>query len=216
MAPNVKTARAYNATLRQELAQVTRQRILDAARRLLVEGIYSTVTMHDIAREAGVAYQTLYAVFRSKLLLADAIIAADWPHIARALQLLDNVRDAPDPESWFGTLATMSRRIYEPCADLMRFLRESGDADLLGRYRQVEGGRHAQLEPLRGLLEQSPRLQPGVTAAEAVDLVWSLTGPNQYIELVFERGWTPDRYEAWLSGALRALVLGSEAGAGTR
>ena len=207
MAPNVKKRRAYNASLRQELAQVTRQRILEAARRLLVEGIYSTVTMEDIARAAGVAYQTLYAVFRSKLLLADAIIAADWPQIASALQLLDTVRDSRDPDAWFHTLATMSRRIYEPCADLMRFLRESGDPELLGRYRQVEGGRHAQLQPLGRLLEQSPRLRPGLTAAEAVDLVWSLTGPNEYIELVFERGWTPDRYEAWLSGALGALVL---------
>ena len=63
MAKVVKLKRNYNASLRQEQAQMTRQRILDAARRLLIKGTYSSVTMEDIAQEAGVAYQTVYAVF---------------------------------------------------------------------------------------------------------------------------------------------------------
>jgi hypothetical protein len=42
---------------------------------------------------------------------------------------------------------------------------------------------------------------------EAIDLIWSVTGPESFIELVFERGWTPDRYESWLADALQLLVL---------
>ena len=70
MAPAVKRKRTYNVSLRQEQAQMTRQRILEAARRLLSKGTYSSVTMEEIAKEAGVAYQTVYAVFGSKLKLA--------------------------------------------------------------------------------------------------------------------------------------------------
>ena len=168
------------------MAQLTRQRILDAGRRLLAEGIYSQVTMEEIAREAGVAYQTLYAVFRTKLRMAEAIIAAGLPHIAAALQLLDDLRDCRDPEVWLTTLATMARRIFEPCADLDRFMRESGDPDLLA---------------------QSARRLPSLTADEAIDLVWALTGVDFYTQLVFDRGWTPDRYEAWLRDSLVSMVL---------
>ena len=66
MTKAVKRKRNYNASFRQEQAQMTRQRILDAARRLLTRGTYTTVTMEDIAKEAGVAYQTVYAVFGTK------------------------------------------------------------------------------------------------------------------------------------------------------
>ena len=201
----VKPKRAYNATFRQEQAQLTRQRILGAARRLLVEGVYSRITMEEIARHAGVAYQTLYAVFRTKLRLAEAIIAEDWPLIASALQMLDEARTSADPDVWLAVIPAMSRRIYEPCADLMRFLRESGDVDLLGQYRNVEQGRYAQLQPLVTLLDGSSRLKRGMTAREAIDVIWSLSGPDHYIQLVFERGWTPDRYQAWLAESLSSL-----------
>jgi len=207
VAKAVKPKRAYNATLRQELAQVTRQRILDAARRLLAQGIYSEVTLGEIAQEAGVAHQTLYAIFRTKPRLAEAIVAEGWPHIAAAVQLLENVRESPDPELWLATVATMSRRIYEPCIDLERFLRESGDAQLLDRYRQARHRRYERLNLLRGLLEKSPRLRPGLTADEAVDVIWSVSGPENYIEFVFERGWSSDRYESWLADALQMLIL---------
>ena len=189
------------------MAQLTRQRILDAGRRLLAEGIYSQVTMEEIAREAGVAYQTLYAVFRTKLRLAEAIIAAGLPHIAAALQLLDDLRDCRDPEVWLTTLATMARRIFEPCADLDRFMRESGDPDLLARFREVQSIRHNRLLELRDLLAQSARRLPSLTADEAIDLVWALTGVDFYTQLVFDRGWTPDRYEAWLRDSLVSMVL---------
>lgn len=207
MSPEVKPRRAYNTSLRQEQAQLTRERILDAARRLLLQGVYSQVTMEEIAREAGVAYQTLYAVFRTKLRLAEAIVDAGWPHVAAAVQLLEAASQSSDPDVWLTTVATMSRRIYEPCADLERFLRESGDASLLGRYRQARQSRYQRLQALRPILESGDRLRPELTPAEAVDMIWSLTGPENYVELVFERGWTPERYEAWLADGLRRLVL---------
>lgn len=207
MPRDVKEKRPYNATLRQQLAQVTRERILDAARRLMGEGVYSGVTMEDIAGEAGVAYPTLYSIFRTKLRLAEAVVDEGWPHIAAALQLLDEVRDSSDPDVWLATLATMSRRIYEPCVDLERFLRESGDAVLLARYRAVRQRRYERLQPLRQVLMVSPRLRAELTPAEAVDMIWSVTGPESYVELVFERGWSADRYESWLTDALRLLVL---------
>jgi len=60
-------------TLRDEHAQVTRQRIADAARRLFLRSGYAATTLVEIAVEAGVAVQTVYAVFGSKAGILDAL-----------------------------------------------------------------------------------------------------------------------------------------------
>src|SRR2546425_9125082 len=100
MAPRVKNKRAYNVGLRQEKAQATRLRIIDAARRLLVEGTYSTVTIDEIAKEAGVAYQTVYATFGTKMRLAQAMIDGGFSHVEEAVKPLQAAGGPVDPETW--------------------------------------------------------------------------------------------------------------------
>jgi len=188
---------------------MTRRRILDAARRVLVSGTYSSVTMDDIAKEAGVAYQTVYAIFGTKQRLAQEIMEAGFPHVAEALKLFDPLRRSVDPELHLRTVARVHRLIYEPCADLLRFMRESGDPVLLAHYRTREKQRFNGLTQ-RGLpatLEKSGRLRVGISGSEAVVMVWSLGGPDPFIQLVFERGWAPSRYEEWLGDATINMLL---------
>lgn len=207
MAPKVKPRRSYNPTLRQEQAQLTRSRILDAARRLLLNGSYSQVTIEDIAREAKVAHQTVYAIFGTKLGLAQAMVDAGWPHIDEALKLMDVARASTEPGAWIRTMASLHRRIFEPCADLDRFIRESGDPDLLARARQNEQRRLDRVRELIPILERSGRLRPSISVDEAVAVAWTMFGPDYYVQLVFERGWSPDRYEEWITNALTDLIL---------
>ena len=214
MVKAVNSRRAYNGALRKEQAQLTRGRILDAARRLLMSGTYSSVTMEDIAREAGVAYQTVYGIFGTKLRLAQGLIETGFPHVADALKLFDELGPSDDPELWLRTGAHVNRLIYELCADLLRFMRESGDSGLLARYRDREE------ERLRGMirygvparLERSGRLRAGISPSEAVAVIWALSGPDQYTQLVFGRGWTPSRYEQWLGDSMIRTLLQPEVG----
>jgi AcrR family transcriptional regulator len=209
MVTGVKTTRTYSGALRRDQAQMTRLRILDAARRLLLSGTYSSVTIEDIAKEAGVAYQTVYAIFGTKLRLANGLVEMGFPHVADALKLLEPLRQSDDPELGLRTGARVSRLIYELCADLLRFMRESGDPDLLAHYRKREEQRLTDMTQfgLTRLLERSGRLRAGISASEAVAVIWSLTGPDQYTQLVFDRGWTQSRYEEWLAEALINMLL---------
>jgi AcrR family transcriptional regulator len=201
-----ESKRKYNTSLRQELAQVTRQRILDAARRLLVKGSYSSVTMDDIAVEAGVAYQTVYSVFGTKLQLAHAMIDSGL-HVEGLDDLIAQSRESSDPEVGCRTGAQIVRRINEPCADLVRFMRESGDPDLLKRHHEMEARRFSEVGFVPQRLESSGRLRPNLSASEAHDVIWAMSSPDWYIQLVFQRGWTPARYEEWLGDALINLLL---------
>jgi AcrR family transcriptional regulator len=209
MVKAVKATRTYNGAFRKEQAQMTRGRILDAGRRLLVSGTYSSVTMEDIAKEAGVAYQTVYAIFGTKLRLAQGIIEVGFPHVADALRLFDDLSESAAPELGLRTSARVNRLIYEICADLLRFMQESGDPGLLARYREREEQRFMAMIQfgVPAMLESSGRLRAGISASEAVAAIWALSGPDQYTQLVFQRGWTPSRYEEWLGEATINMLL---------
>jgi AcrR family transcriptional regulator len=206
MGKAVKQKRPYKASLRREQAQMTRSRILEAARQRLARGTYSSVTMEDIAREAGVSYQTVYSVFGTKLGLAEEIIRVGF-HFEAVEELAAQLRESTDPEVWLRGTAQISRRIQETCADLLRFMRESGDPQLLARYHQHQELRLTQEGFLPGALERSGRLRAGLSKGEALAVIWAMTGPDVFAMLVFERGMTPSRYEEWLGTALISLLL---------
>ena len=79
--------RTYDTTRRQAQSAETRQRILGAARRLILERGYRATKIADIATEAGVNVDTVYAlVGRKPVLLRElieqAIAGTDHPVIA--------------------------------------------------------------------------------------------------------------------------------------
>lgn len=69
--------RPYSSQLRAEQVQETRARILDATVKVMAAGIAS-VSIPDVAREAGVSVPTVYRHFGTK----QALLAAVYPHLA--------------------------------------------------------------------------------------------------------------------------------------
>jgi hypothetical protein len=52
-------------------------------------------------------------------------------------------------------------------------------------------------------------LRSGLTVEEMADVVWATNSAEFYHLLVEERGWTPDRYEAWLADSWARLFIAS-------
>lgn len=207
MGAPVKGTRPYRTALREEQAQLTRHRIMEIARRLFVQRGYTQVTMQEVAREAGVAYQTVFSQFRSKLQLALELCSSELLHAGGAVAVLREARDAGDPEACLRLVGAFARRLYEPCAEVLRFMRESGDPDLISRYREIGVRRLQLLSELAPQLEQTGRLRPGLSGGQGIDLVWAMAGPEVYEGLVLDRGWTPQQFEDWLGGAVAELIL---------
>ena len=74
MAKTRKPKRKYNSTRRQEQARETRRHVIEAARQLFIENGYAGATIDAIAREAGVAPETIFATFGSKRAILAAVI----------------------------------------------------------------------------------------------------------------------------------------------
>lgn len=50
--------------------------------------------------------------------------------------------------------------------------------------------------------------RPGLTEAEAADVLWTLTAPELVDRLTRRRGWSPDRFEAWPARTMADALVG--------
>jgi len=202
----VKRRRAYASRLRAAQAQQTRRRVAEAARSLFLTRGYTAVTMADIADEADVAYQTVYAAFGSKLSLTREIIWTTF-EVAGIDELLDVAKVSSDPEGGLRSGARITRLVNERLAGLLRFLQESGDPDLLAEHRKVQTRRREQQSEIADQLLEAGRLREGLTRDHALDILWVLTGSHIYEDLVTGVGWTPNQYEIWLGDTLISQLI---------
>lgn len=201
--------RAYESPTRQRQADETRRKIASAARQLLVDVGYAGMTIPAVARAAGVAVPTVYAIFGSKKgIVAELLDEARFGDGYQAL--IGEVRRVTDPIAMLDFPPRFARQIYEaeiPVEDLLR-----GAGMVAPELAAVEDERNCQRYDSQLMvieaLEKAKLLRPGLDRDDARAVLWSLTSREMFRMLVRERGWTADAYEAWLAGALRRELLG--------
>jgi AcrR family transcriptional regulator len=191
-------------TLRDEQAAVTRRRIGDAARRLFNERGYGATTLQAIAAEAGVAVQTVYAVYRSKAGILRSLRSAVASH-PEADELYEAAIRAASAADRLELFARSIRRRWEWGADVVRIYAEAASTDpaLRQELGHVLSRRREGIGRLAATLEGALRRD----VSDAASILDALTLPDVYAELVGVDGWTPDQYETWLARTLRDQLL---------
>ena len=208
--------RTYDSALRREQAAVTQQRVLAAARQLLLERGYAATTMVDIAAAAGVAVQTVYSTGGGKGALAkwvyDVTLAGDTEPVSLADRPDMRALFAdPDPRAKVARYARLSRQIYTRLGAIARVLRAgaaAGDHDLQTLVATTARERLVGTARLANHLAQAGALRPGLTVERAGHRLWALTAPELADGLTLECGWTLDELEAWLDDAMAHALLG--------
>ncbi len=89
-----------------------RERLIESARELALEGGYAAVTMHDVADRAGVARATVYRYFATKDHLLTEVAAA-WAH--RAIDDIDELAIGDTPLERLTAL--LERIVYVAAAE---------------------------------------------------------------------------------------------------
>lgn len=198
------------STYRQMQAQMTRDRIVAAARQLMAERGWAGATIDAIAEQAGVATQTVYTAFGNKRSIVDAM-RQTMLRDSKIPELMSQAAAEPDPTRRLELWAKLIRQQMETSYDVIAIHRQAARADpeFAAEYRKVLDNRaNTFAEFIRGIRSG---LGPGLDAPTAADLLWALSNEELYRELVAERGWSHDRYEGWLARTLVAQLIESPA-----
>ena len=191
-------------SLREEQASATRLRIADAARRLFAEQGYSTTSLAEVARAAGVAPRTVYTVFGTKREILSAICEA-WLEDARARERAQEVLALADPRDRVHGAGAWLAALYAAGFDVVQVLDSAVDEDGQTRrlLRAKLAGRNRVMDAMMASVQELLR----VPLAEAQALFRAMAAPGVYQSLVVEAGWSPERFGTWLGDLLVRELL---------
>lgn len=193
---------------RAEYAEATRQAILTAACALFVERGYAGTTVEDIAAAARVAPATVYAVGGGKKgLLASTIAAAT--SAAGVQEAYATISAHPDADGLLRWIVHETRRRFELWSDLMRVAMEAAPREpaAAAAVELARASLRGGLALTAARLADLGRLRPDVDVEQATDVLWFHLGNAAYSSLSVDNGWSLDRAEEWLLGALRRALL---------
>ena len=202
-------------TLREERADLTRRRIIGAARALFASKGYGATTLAEIAAGAGVAVQTVYAVYRSKAGVL-AALREGVVHDAEAERLFKAAVAEPSGTRKLELFASSIRTRWEHSHDVVAIHAAAAATDprLRGDLEIVLGRRRGGI--LRFSQTLKPQLRRDVDVGRAAAIIDALTLPEIYAELVNAQRWTPATFELWLAETLKHQVLRAPPGAAAR
>ena len=186
--------RKYEQRLRAEAAEETRRRILDTVYDRLRQAPTEPVSVDEVARTAGVARSTVYVIYGSRAGLFDAL-GADLLLRGGFDRLLEAVGHPDAREGLRGGIRG-GVSMYAAHRDVLRVLFSMAllDADAVGgAVQRMEDGRAGGMAFLAERLAGQGVLRPGVSPAEAADLLWLLTSFDSFDLLHTGRSLSLDR-----------------------
>ncbi len=204
---DVKQTRSYDTSRRQEQARQNRTRVIDAAERLFLRDGYRVTTVTTIAASAGVSPDMIYKSFGGKPGLVrsirDRALEGEGPvpaeHRSDELQAQET-----DPqeiiEGWGAFVAEIAPR----AAPILLLIRDvaATDTEVRALREEMDTDRLRRMTVNARRLGDAGHLRPGITLAQAADVLWTYSSPELYELLVLRRGWTPKRYGRFVADAM--------------
>jgi len=202
--------RKYYSPRREAQALQTRKAILDAAFVIFSRRGYEATTIESIANEANVSPETVYAIFKNKFNLLDALVnrsvgAYDRPlKLSFANQLPKT--SSTQSDTLIDIFAIEITNLLDSFSELLVIIRNAGNTDtnikemydsLLLNWRNS----------VKSLLNQSfsgDDEYPDVASDESlIDAIWALSSWDVYHLLIYNRYWSKSAYRTWLSESIK-------------
>ncbi len=207
--------REYDSTRRQAQANETRRQILEAARKLFMERGYAGATVEAIAAEAGVAAQTIYAIFKNKKRILVSLM-----NVLSANGIEDNTpmpeRAGPQAVSQEHDQRRQLQMFAQVVADNLAQVAVVSEimVDAAKTERDVDRIlqrlSNQRLEHMKFAVQQIAPNGPfreKINQAYATDIIWTLTSPEIFLLLTRDRGWSKEKYAQWLADTLARVLL---------
>ena len=197
-------------------AEATLHTIVQTATRLFVQQGYAPTTITQIARESGVAVQTIYNSAGSKGQLLSRVLdfAAAGSESPRPVPsfMRERAEAEPDPRKVIALLVEFWREALERTAPIFEVIRQAAaiDPEIAALQNRRDQQRLANYAIAGKMLADRGHLRPELTPEGAAAIIFSLGHPESYRMLVGRSGWSIDRWSAWITAALCSALLDPE------
>jgi TetR/AcrR family transcriptional regulator, regulator of autoinduction and epiphytic fitness len=214
MVKQIPLKRKYNSSRREFQSRQTRLLIAEAARILFLERGYAGATINAIARQAGVAQETVYAIFGNKLKILAFILDISVGGDDKPVRLLDR----PEPQAVLHNtdqhqqVARFSQGITEiltraaPIIEIMRSASKTEPEIAKLLQKRLQGRLQNMVQFVYSVFANGP-LRKGLNETRAAETVWAITSPELFQLLTVDRGWSKEKYSQWLADSLSRLLL---------
>lgn len=203
--------RPYRSARRAEQAAQTRAAVLASAASLFARRGWSATGMRDVAREAGVAVETVYASFRSKVDLLIAAIDVEVVGDADPVPLAERQQFAALATGSFddrvASAARLVTQIHERTAGLHLALRQ-GAASEPGLADALVAGEQRRRQNVQQAAELVAGQRVGVAEADAL---WAVLSVDVFRLLTAMSGWSLEQYQRWAAAEIARRLPGAAA-----
>ncbi|GAA3383118.1 TetR/AcrR family transcriptional regulator [Cryptosporangium minutisporangium] len=210
---NPDSEKAEKYPLRSQKARQTRLAVITAAIELFSAHGYAGTTIEAIAARAGVARPTVFTAVpggKPQLLkeARDVAIAGDdEPVPIPERPWMRHAMAQTDPRELIRLQAGNYLRVNTRLAPIDRALKAAADPALAELQDVAPKQRYFGALMTARRLAELDGLRAGLTPEDAADVIYGLNEPELYLTLVRERGWTGERYAAFLADQLTYALL---------
>ncbi len=198
----MSTSRSYQSSLREQQAQETKHRIRESARKLFASQGFAETTIAQIAEDAGVSPQTVYAVFGTKGGIVGAMLELLEESVGVESWVVRMVSEE-DSRKQLRLFVAMNRSMFENGAPILRAaIAARSDPEVVAMAERGDERRREGTTQLCQMWAAKGALRGGLDEADAAQRLWLLTSVEQFLIATEGLGWLPDRYERWLGDLL--------------
>ena len=196
-------SRTKNRNGKSEQARATKLKIVRAATELFVRDGFLTTTMAAIAREAGVAVQTLYLSFGSKTAILQAAFDValkgdDEPDVLMDRDWFRHVLTNEDGAAALRLFCAASREVMGRSAPLFDVMRAaSADPEVAEVLTHNRALRLNSFRTVMEALASRNGFSAELTVEDALTVIYTVISEDGYLLMVTERGWSASRWQAW-------------------
>lgn len=185
-----------------ERARATRARILEAATRLFVRDGYVRTTVSAIAVEAGVAVQSLYLGFGSKLGTLSAAFDVAIVGDTNRLPLLERgwftqLASAPTGRAAIEIFVDELAGILSRTQGLYAVIRAAAASEVGALLAENKRQRYEGVSAVAAQLGAKPHFAQDVGVDIAADLLYALATEDSWGLLVGDRAWSAESWKTW-------------------
>ena len=188
----------------------SRDRVLEAALRLIRKRGDARVTMAQIAKASRLSRQAVYLHFADR---ADLMVAVAR-HVNESLGLPAEIQRIMNTHTGMGMIeafVSMQARGNPAVWAVARAIDAVRRTDAAAA-RAWQSRLKSRLEGCRAIvsrLKAEGSLRPELDPSIAADLLWTMTSLRMWEDLVLEREWSPEQYQVYVTNVLIGALTSS-------